>query len=256
MTMTWLPAAIGASGDILGGLISSRGQRDANAANLQIAREQMAFQERMSSTAIQRRMDDMRKGGINPILAAGQPASTPAGQSAVMQNEKAVLGEKAARAATTALQLKNMEEQNKLLQEQQEATRASTAKSWNEADQIAEQTMNTAIDFNIKTAQVDEIRARTRNLAADLPGRIDDSRMKRIETNLTEAIYGGDYGEIARIIRELGVPLAALGGALRWLLRGGRKPNMRTTETTSTHFDRWGTLRGGSTTTRRTTSGN
>jgi len=75
-----------AVGGLLGGIFSGLGQRKANKQNLQIAREQMSFQERMSNTAVQRRMEDFRKAGINPLLAARYDATTPAGALATMQN--------------------------------------------------------------------------------------------------------------------------------------------------------------------------
>jgi len=96
-------AAITGGGALLGGLIGSSGQRAANKANERIARENRAFQERMSSTAYQRAATDLEKAGLNRILALGSPASSPGGSTAVMQNPKASIAAGVTSATTTAI---------------------------------------------------------------------------------------------------------------------------------------------------------
>ena len=95
---------MGIFGEIVGSVLGYGGQSSANKANLKIAREQMDFQERMSSTAHQRQMDDLRRAGLNPILAARSGASSPGGASAVMGN----VGQAAMDGATSAGTVKQL----------------------------------------------------------------------------------------------------------------------------------------------------
>ncbi len=98
----------GLAGGIIGGLFGRKGQDSANRQNLAIAREQMAFQERMSSTAMQRAAKDAEAAGLNRILALGRPASSPGGAQATMQNKNAKLQEGIQSGVSTALQVKKL----------------------------------------------------------------------------------------------------------------------------------------------------
>jgi len=74
-------------GDALtGGAISNaKSVEETNRLQMQLADQQMGFQREMSNTAYQRAMEDMRKAGLNPMLAMDKGgASTPSGAMATV----------------------------------------------------------------------------------------------------------------------------------------------------------------------------
>lgn len=121
-----LPALISGGASVIGGLLGRSGQNSANQANLQIARENREFQERMSSTANQRAAKDLEKAGLNRILAFGRPASTPAGNVATMQNVNKPVQEGINAGVTNALQASLLKAQIKNVNANTRQTQAQT----------------------------------------------------------------------------------------------------------------------------------
>ena len=167
-----LPSVLGFGSTVGAAGMNLAGVREQNRANQQMAQQQMDFQERMSSTAYQRSMADMKAAGINPMLSAQLGgASTPMGASATMQNELGPAVSSAMDAQRSIAEIRNLREQNRNL-------KAQTSK-------IGADTSAAQADARLKVASAKQV----------------ESALQGIKVE--EAIDKTRYGQVMRMLQRL-----------------------------------------------------
>lgn len=146
--------------DMIPGIGDARAQDKANRLNLAEAARNREFQERMSSTAYQRGMKDMRAAGLNPMLAFMQGgASTPSGSQAVVgPSSKTRLADMALQTVTG---ISRMNSQASAVQSQQDVGKSTINLNTTTAAKNLADAERTAVETELKRNEIPGSKAKS-----------------------------------------------------------------------------------------------
>lgn len=158
------------------GILGTAGSIFTSNKNVKLAREQMAFQERMSNTSAQRAVEDYRKAGLNPALAYDRGASSPGGASTT-------IGDATSAGISTAMSARQSIANLRIAEEQLTNLRANTEKTKREGVKVEHEQdlLKQAHQFNALNQPAD---SRTRLAQAilaesDIPGKINTAMLEK-----------------------------------------------------------------------------
>lgn len=184
--MGWA-AAVQAIGEAGSAWIASSGAHKANRTNIQLAREQRAFEERMANTAVQRRKDDLVAAGFNPVLAAagpgaGTPSVAPARVESATRDSANILAGSAARI------------HERLLMKQQLLQASANTRLTTEQARVAEESArNVRADTYLKMTtaaksaeEITNLRTLNREIEQRISNLVTDQQLTKIQLIIAE----------------------------------------------------------------------
>ena len=166
MAFPWGPV-LSAGANLVGAGLGFLGGERQNVASARAAQTMMDFQERMYRNRYTYQMEDMRRAGLNPILAFGQsPPGAPGGASYSPVNVGEPLQRGISAGVSSALAAKRLREDTANIRA--EAERRSEAAATERSTRMVQshQIKNLMIDYDLKEQQMFSARANAARAAA------------------------------------------------------------------------------------------
>lgn len=189
--MAWIPAAIAGGVSLVGGLLSNRSnRRSASRAN--------QFQLWASNTAERRRVQDLMKAGLNPMLGLTQAASMPSAS----QSHAEGVGEKAASSVSSAMMAKQLKAEVAKTEAETLATQEHARTLREQGNLFYRQGMLSGAEFNA--------------LMTEMPRRINEMNAESSEFKKQVSPYLRDAAEIVGMGARVTSAGAAVSAAKRF----------------------------------------
>lgn len=260
--------AVGAA-SAYGAYMNSQAQSDANRSNVKMAREQMAFQEKMSSTAHQRQVSDLRAAGLNPMLSVNAGASAPTGASTTVQSTRP--GDALSEGMSSAMEVKRIKQADRAQDTQIKATESSIGLNDATKEKMVEekavlQSVNRKNTFEVKNNQkifdinepilrakaiAEQANAKASTFEAEARIRESAARIQDAEFSRKNRSMDNRHQDTIWKARKLNEGLGIINNAkdalnpLKGLLGGRDGNSRRSTGYTQENFDGAGEVRGG-----------